>query len=556
MSFLASAHLNLLAMQQIFKAAQKLSGLSRTVPFTRSQQVDLFKYTSGRWLYNEEEQTALRYVEFDVDEIQHVACAAVGAKRCVSLKKLGEGSYNKVFALNFDNGMEAIVRFPTALAGAPFFTTASEVATLEFVREVLGIHAPRVFAWNADATAGSVGAEYIIMEKLSGVESHNRWLHIAKAPQVSPLLNGVFDIECKFECAPFSQIGSLYFRDDVPADLRDRPLFRPDSLPSHNPELLRKLDAAKEKYRIGPIADRQWWRSERAEMIYDHGPWPDMGSFSILGLLSMLLTTHPPDVAVSHLTTPTTHIKLLDMLALAIPHIIPPHILTTPTLWHADLSHSNLLVAEEGPAEVRGLIDWQHSTIAPYCMQATFPSLFTYDGGLIDIPTGRVPPKLPSHVSMLSSEQQELYRIHLKLAMRHKVYEQKIVEENERRNIACAMPFGAELALLPYRVLRSWSDSPVLLRQALLDLRNVWDKFAHEDTQCPIHFTDNEVRNHDQEFQQYNKYQTSITSLDDKLESEFSRALTALKEREGNWDDKANGGSFPYKDGSFSFFLS
>lgn len=181
------------------------------------------------------------------------------------------GSYNKVFVLNFDNGMEAIVRFPTSLAGAPFFTTASEVATLEFVRDFLDIPAPRVFAWNADATTNSVGAEYIVMEKLSGVESIHRWTRIAKAAQVFPLLNGVFDIERRFECAPFSQIGSLYFKDDVRADLRDRPLFA-DSLTGDDPALLGKLNAAKDKYRIGPIADRQWWRSERSQMIYDHGP--------------------------------------------------------------------------------------------------------------------------------------------------------------------------------------------------------------------------------------------------------------------------------------------
>lgn len=36
-------------------------------------------------------ETASRYVEFNVDEIQHVACAAVGAQRCVTFKKLGEG---------------------------------------------------------------------------------------------------------------------------------------------------------------------------------------------------------------------------------------------------------------------------------------------------------------------------------------------------------------------------------------------------------------------------------------------------------------------------------
>lgn len=235
-------------------------------------------------------ETAPRYVEFNVDEIQHVACAAVGAQRCVMFRKLGEGmcfaylssestvtcyigSYNKVFALNFDNGVEAIARIPTALAGAPFFTTASEVATLEFVREVLGIRAPRVFAWSADSTAKNpVGTEYIIMEKISGVESHHRWTHIAKGPEVFPLLDGVFNIEHSFEGAPFSQIGSLYFRDDVRADLRDRPLFRPGSLPEDDTELYRRLNAAKDKYRVGPIADRQWWRSDRAQVTHDHGP--------------------------------------------------------------------------------------------------------------------------------------------------------------------------------------------------------------------------------------------------------------------------------------------
>ena len=164
------------------------------------------------------------------------------------------------------------------------------------------------------------------------------------------------------------------------------------------------------------------------------------------------------------------HLELLDMLALAIPHIIPPLLLSSPTLWHADISHSNLIVAETGPAEIQGLIDWQHSIIAPYCMQATFPSIFIYDGDLIDIPKGRVAPKLPSHVSTLTPDQQAPYRLHLKLAMRHKAYEQKIVTENERRMIACAMPFSGELALLPYHVLRTWSDSLIPLRKALMHL--------------------------------------------------------------------------------------
>ena len=136
--------------------------------------------------------------------------------------------------------------------------------------------------------------------------------------------------------------------------------------------------------------------------------------------------------------------------------------------------------------------------------------------------------------------------------------------ENERRMIACAMPFSGELALLPYHVLRSWSDSLVPLRKALLDLRDVWDSFAHEGTQCPIRFTDDEVQKHEQELQRYTKYQECIASLDNDLgcggdgwvpEDEFSKAMATLKERKAVWDDGANGGPFPYEDGSFTFFL-
>jgi len=77
---------------------------------------------------------------------------------------------------------------------------------MEFVREVLGICAPRVFAWSANATANTVGTEYIIMERMSGVESHHRWAQIAKAPEVFPLLDGVFGIERNFERPPFSPV--------------------------------------------------------------------------------------------------------------------------------------------------------------------------------------------------------------------------------------------------------------------------------------------------------------------------------------------------------------
>ena len=82
---------------------------------------------------------------------------------------------------------------------------------------------------------------------------------------------------------------------------------------------------------------------------------------------------------------------------------------------------------------------------------------------------------------------------------------------------------------------------------------------THEGSQCPIHFSDNELQNYEQELRRYTKYQESITSLDDDLgcggdgwvpEDEFSRVM---KGRKANWDDEVNGGPFPYENGLFSF---
>jgi hypothetical protein len=51
---------------------------------------------------------------------------------------LAEGGYNKGFKLVMDNGSVAIARIPCPNSGPAFKTTASEVATMDFV-SCLGI---------------------------------------------------------------------------------------------------------------------------------------------------------------------------------------------------------------------------------------------------------------------------------------------------------------------------------------------------------------------------------------------------------------------------------
>lgn len=93
---------------------------------------DFFRYTSGRWLWDEEQQLRDRYRIFDTVALQRVAAESVGSNRCVSMRKLAEGGYNKVFRLLMDDGKAVIARIPNPNAGPRFYTTASEVATIEF----------------------------------------------------------------------------------------------------------------------------------------------------------------------------------------------------------------------------------------------------------------------------------------------------------------------------------------------------------------------------------------------------------------------------------------
>jgi len=92
----------------------------------------LFRYTSGRWLFNEEDQLRRRYLTFNVDGLKQIAECTQNS-RCVDVLKLQEGFNNKVYSMRFESGSEVIARLPTPIAGHPHWVVASEVATLDFV---------------------------------------------------------------------------------------------------------------------------------------------------------------------------------------------------------------------------------------------------------------------------------------------------------------------------------------------------------------------------------------------------------------------------------------
>lgn len=94
---------------------------------------DLFNFTRGRFVRNEAHEMSQRHIRFNVEELARLAAEAVGAKSCVRIKKYPDGMYNKTMLLTMEDGTQVVAKVPNPNAGQPHFTTASEVATMEFV---------------------------------------------------------------------------------------------------------------------------------------------------------------------------------------------------------------------------------------------------------------------------------------------------------------------------------------------------------------------------------------------------------------------------------------
>jgi hypothetical protein len=99
-----------------------------------SNSEDFFRYTSGRWLWDEAARLEERYKQFNIAELKQAAVEVTGAQSCSQMTKLAEGGFNKVFKLVMDNNSIVIARIPNPNVGRADRVIASEVATMEFVR--------------------------------------------------------------------------------------------------------------------------------------------------------------------------------------------------------------------------------------------------------------------------------------------------------------------------------------------------------------------------------------------------------------------------------------
>lgn len=93
---------------------------------------NLFAYTNGHFLVDEEHQLSRRYVRFDLDALcRTVASVGGDSSRVTAIDKM-EGGFSKAFLMTKANGTDLITKIPCRIAGPPSLTTAGEVGVLEY----------------------------------------------------------------------------------------------------------------------------------------------------------------------------------------------------------------------------------------------------------------------------------------------------------------------------------------------------------------------------------------------------------------------------------------
>ncbi|KAK2825770.1 hypothetical protein FQN49_007382 [Arthroderma sp. PD_2] len=443
-----------------------------------------YLYTDGRWLYNEKRQLADRSVRFNMTELVRAAAASQGCdiSSCVKVEKLPEGDFNKAFLITMRGGNQVVAKVPNRNAGLPFYTTASEVATMDFARNLVGVPLPKVYAWNPHTAGNSVGAEYIIMEKANGVLLSSKWPLMNKKQKVK-LIKNVVSLEKSVLARQFEHIGSIYYESDL------------DSV-SHNQNF---FNTPYKGFVVGPTTERKFLQDGRRDISTDKGPWNNVHGYILASskrerkCIKQSLTFPRPEGIFGgpggYKPTAKAKLEVLDDFEKVALHLLPKdtsvHI---PVLWHGDLHDNNIFVDPDDPSKILSIIDWQAIHIAPLFQQARVPGFLEFEGprppsGLTTLPS------LPDNFEDLSpAEKREAEELKSEQTL-YKLYEVQSGRENMPvfKALQHTETLGSQIISLISQV---FNDGEPIIRGQLIQLSREWEKVVGPNgPPCPLKFT-------------------------------------------------------------------
>ena len=352
-----------------------------------------------------------------MSELCCVAAEALSKKedKIESLRKIAEGGSYRVFEITFKDGDQAIARLPYPSTRPVTLGVSSEVVTMEYLR----LHhflVPKVHAWNSSPT-NPVGAEYMIMERVPGIELEHLWYSMDLEKRMS-VVEQLVNLERRLFELQLPANGSIYYSSELGSDFESMDITS---------------SLTDKRFCVGPSTEYLWWYQSRAALTKGRGPcktllqsyllcnrltFPGASSRDVLEeagrresawLKSNGKPSIPREPFYRELyghqeVDPNQHLRSLSEYLSIACYLIPDDgEMTRPTLRHPDLSPNNLFISEIG--QITGIIDWQHCVALPLFLQANIPCYFQNWGD--ESSETFQPPKLPEDFSRLSSTDQE-----------------------------------------------------------------------------------------------------------------------------------------------------
>lgn len=254
---------------------------------------------------------------------------------------------------------------------------------MDYVRNILGVPVPQVYAWSSSAD-NPVGAEYILMEKCPGIELHKVWDTITDL-QKTAIIHKLVGYEAGFASSTLPMYGSLYYAKDLNSTKNDQCILPP----------LEKNTRRCPAFAIGPTTDRKFFDHGRAGATANQGPWSTVEEYNaaiaereIACLQRSSQFPHPqgfyngPGQYQQNSKTKMQTLRNFEKVAQYLKPMDP--ILSKPVLWHTDLHWDNIFVDKDDPTEIAAIIDWQAVHIAPLFAQARHPTFLEFDGEIRD----------------------------------------------------------------------------------------------------------------------------------------------------------------------------
>ncbi|KAK4544251.1 hypothetical protein LTR36_004461 [Oleoguttula mirabilis] len=329
-----------------------------------------------------------------------------------------------------------------------------------------GVPVPQVYSYSVNG-GNSVGAEYIIMEKVSGRTLGDQWYDLSEKERIR-VLSDIVAIEAKLFAIDLPASGSVYYERDLPEGVARVPINTEDSPADINPAHV--LQAAAEK-------ESKWLRK------YGRPRYPvDRVYREFIGYQK---------------SQPQEHLENLERYLQTAPHLVPAEVwLHKPTLRHPDLQPNNIFVSEK--FSITGLIDWQHCSVRPLFLCAGIPNYLQNYGDADS--ENLIEPSLPENLADMNEDDRGFALEQFRRRQLHFYYLAATATMNKSHLHACMYESGLFRRKIFDHAGEPWEGNNIPLKADLVRLAQHWPQLVNPDVSaerrpvCPIAFTEEEIK--------------------------------------------------------------